>query len=102
MPRKKKEVEVVKESIIEPQGEDLQVSDEVEQPIVVVKKMKKVRIKKPKLTIKVKKEKKSKEEVKKERKKNPWLDHVKTVRAKNTDMAYKDVLKLASASYKKS
>lgn len=32
---------------------------------------------------------------------NPWMDHVKKVRAKNPKMAYKDVLVKAKASYKK-
>ena len=32
---------------------------------------------------------------------NPWMAHVKKVRAKNKGMAYKDVLVKAKASYKK-
>jgi len=32
---------------------------------------------------------------------NPWLEHVKKVRAKNKNMPYKDVLKKAKESYKK-
>jgi len=34
-------------------------------------------------------------------KKNPWLRHVRAVRAANPKMAYKDVLRLASQSYTK-
>jgi len=39
---------------------------------------------------------------KKEQKKkiNPWLVHVKKVRADNKDMKFKDVLKKAKKSYK--
>lgn len=36
----------------------------------------------------------------KKKKKNPWISHVKSVRAKNKDKSYKDVLKLASQSYR--
>jgi hypothetical protein len=32
---------------------------------------------------------------------NPWMEHVKKVRAKNPKMAYKDVLVKAKSSYKK-
>jgi len=35
------------------------------------------------------------------KKTNPWLIHVKKVRADNKKMAFKDVLKLAGKSYKK-
>tara|TARA_R100001530_G_scaffold122253_1_gene89826 strand:- start:260 stop:373 length:114 start_codon:yes stop_codon:yes gene_type:complete len=34
-------------------------------------------------------------------KKNPWLDHVKDTKKKNPKMAFKDVLKKASKSWKK-
>ena len=36
------------------------------------------------------------------KKTNPWLVHVKKVRSKNPGKAFKDVLKLASKSWKKS
>ena len=39
--------------------------------------------------------------LKKVRKLNAWRIHVKTYREKNPGVAYKDVLKLAKASYKK-
>ena len=32
---------------------------------------------------------------------NPWLEHVKQIRAQNPGMKYKDVLVLAKQSYKK-
>ena len=32
---------------------------------------------------------------------NPWLEHVKKVRAKNKNMPYKDVLKKAKETYTK-
>jgi hypothetical protein len=32
---------------------------------------------------------------------NPWLEHVKKVRAKNKNMPYKEVLKKAKETYKK-
>lgn len=40
---------------------------------------------------------------KKERKPNPWLEHVKTVRAEKVSegKTYKEVLSIAKASYKK-
>lgn len=41
------------------------------------------------------------EAVKKERKENPWLVHVKTVKGDNPDKSYKEVLSLAKLSYKK-
>ena len=37
----------------------------------------------------------------KKRATNPWLEHVKKVKAANKDMAFKDVLKLAGKNYKK-
>lgn len=32
---------------------------------------------------------------------NPWLEHVKKVRAKNKNLSYKEVLQKAKTSYKK-
>jgi hypothetical protein len=32
---------------------------------------------------------------------NPWLEHVKKVRAKNKNLTYKEVLQKAKTSYKK-
>ncbi len=32
---------------------------------------------------------------------NPWLEHVKKVKAKNKDKSFKEVLKLAKKDYKK-
>lgn len=32
---------------------------------------------------------------------NPWLQHVKKVRAKNKNLSYKEVLQKAKTSYKK-
>ena len=40
--------------------------------------------------------------VKKIRKINPWIEHCKKVRSENPDIGYKDILKLAKESYKKS
>ena len=37
----------------------------------------------------------------KKRATNPWLEHVKKVKAANKGMAFKDVLKLAGKNYKK-
>jgi len=37
----------------------------------------------------------------KQRKPNPWLIHVKKVKADNPNMKFKDVLKKAKESYKK-
>lgn len=34
-------------------------------------------------------------------KKNPWLDHVKDTEKKNKDKTLKEILKIASKSYKK-
>lgn len=35
------------------------------------------------------------------KKKNPWIEHVKDVKKDNPKMAFKDVLKKASSSWKK-
>lgn len=52
--------------------------------------------------MKMEKEVKAKAPVKKGAKKvNPWMAHVKKVRAKNKGMAYKDVLVKAKGTYKK-
>lgn len=37
----------------------------------------------------------------KQRKENPWLTHVKKVKAENPNMKFKDVLIKAKGSYKK-
>lgn len=37
----------------------------------------------------------------KEKKKNPWIEHVKKVREQNPDMIMKEVLKKAKETYKK-
>tara|TARA_B100000780_G_C21056095_1_gene424290 strand:+ start:857 stop:1078 length:222 start_codon:yes stop_codon:yes gene_type:complete len=37
----------------------------------------------------------------KKRKSNPWLDHIKKVRAANKNLSFKEVLKLAAKNYKK-
>ena len=42
--------------------------------------------------------KKVKQKVKR---KNPWLDHVKEVKAQNKDLSFKDVLVKAKGTYKK-
>ena len=39
--------------------------------------------------------------MKKKRKTNPWMTHVKGVRAKNKGKSLKDILKIAKKSYKK-
>ena len=52
--------------------------------------------------MKMEKEVKAKAPVKKGAKKvNPWMKHVRAVRAKNKGMAYKDVLVKAKGTYKK-
>jgi type II secretory pathway component PulC len=81
----------------------------VETPVVVEKKVKKnkkiVEIEpvKEDVLVKVKKTRKKKDPnaPTKERKPNSWLIHVKEYRAKHPDVAYKQVLKDAKATYKK-
>jgi len=45
--------------------------------------------------------KKKKTKTKTAKKPNPWLIHIKKVKAKNPKLAFKDVLKLAAKDYKK-
>lgn len=42
-----------------------------------------------------------KKKTSKKRKTNPWLLHIKKVKAENKHLAFKDVLKLAAKNYKK-
>lgn len=37
----------------------------------------------------------------KEKKKNPWIEHVKVTKAANPELKFKDVLKKASTTFKK-
>jgi len=39
--------------------------------------------------------------VKKEKRENPWLVHVKTVRESHPELSYKDILKEAKETYKR-
>lgn len=43
----------------------------------------------------------SKKRSSKSRRSNPWLDHIKKVRANNKKLSFKEILKLAAKNYKK-